>query len=74
VNRPPFEVADIIRQHENSFIEKNRSWLTWHHLRVLHAIEHCRTSHWAAISIAVPDAVIAPSPTTLAVIGIARSA
>jgi len=44
VNRPPFEVADIIRQHENSFIEKNRSWLTWHHLRVLHAIEHCRTS------------------------------
>jgi hypothetical protein len=37
-------VADVIRQHENSFIEKNRSWLTWHHLRVLHAIEHCRTS------------------------------
>jgi hypothetical protein len=34
----------FIRQHENSFIEKNRSWLTWHHLRVLHAIEHCRTS------------------------------
>ena len=44
MNRPPFEVADIIRQHENSFIEKNRSWLTWHHLRVLHAVEHCRTS------------------------------
>ena len=43
MNRPPFEVADVIRQHENSFIEKNRSWLTWHHLRVLHAIEHCRT-------------------------------
>jgi hypothetical protein len=44
VRRPPFEVADIIRQHGNSFIEKNRSWLTWHHRRVLHAIEHCRTS------------------------------
>jgi len=44
VNRPPFEVADIIRQHASSFIEKNRSWLTWHHRRVLHAIEHCRTS------------------------------
>jgi hypothetical protein len=44
VKRPPFEVADIIRQHGNSFIEKNRSWLTWHHRRVLHAIEHCRTS------------------------------
>jgi Putative transposase/Transposase zinc-binding domain len=44
VNRPPFEVADILRQHGNSFIEKNRSWLTCHHRRVLHAIEHCRTS------------------------------
>ena len=44
MNRPPFEVAEVIRQHGNSFIEKNRSWLTWHHRRVLHAIEHCRTS------------------------------
>ena len=44
MNRPPFEVAEIIRKHGNSFIEKNRSWLTWHHRRVLHAIEHCRTS------------------------------
>ncbi len=44
MNRPPFEVADIIRAHGNSFIEKNRSWLTWLHLRVLFAIEHCRTA------------------------------
>jgi hypothetical protein len=44
MNRPPFEVADIIRAHGNSFIEKNRSWLTWFHLRVLFAIEHCRTA------------------------------
>jgi hypothetical protein len=44
MNRPPFEVADIIRQHGNSFIEKARSRLTWQHLRVLHAIEHCRTA------------------------------
>ena len=41
---PPFEVADIIRAHGKSFIEKNRSWLTWLHLRVLFAIEHCRTA------------------------------
>jgi hypothetical protein len=41
---PPFEVADIIRAHGKSFIEKNRSWLTWLHLRVLIAIEHCRTA------------------------------
>ena len=44
MNRPPFEVADIIRQYGNSFIAKNRSWLTWLHLHVLYAIECCRTA------------------------------
>jgi predicted Zn-ribbon and HTH transcriptional regulator len=44
MKRPPFEVADIIRAHGNSFVEKSRSWLTWLHLRVLFAIEHCRTA------------------------------
>jgi putative transposase/transposase-like zinc-binding protein len=44
VTRPPFEVADIIRQFEQSFVEQNRTWLTWQHLRVLHAIERCRTA------------------------------
>jgi len=44
MNRPPFEVADIIRQYGNRFIAKNRSWLTWLHLRVLYAIEFCRTA------------------------------
>ena len=29
MSRPPFEVADIIRTHGKSFIEHNRSWLTW---------------------------------------------
>jgi hypothetical protein len=44
MNTPPFEVADIIRLHGNSFIERNRSWLTWPHVRVLLAIERCRTA------------------------------
>jgi predicted Zn-ribbon and HTH transcriptional regulator len=44
MTKPPFEVADIIRAHGNSFVERNRSWLTWLHLRVLFAIEHCRTA------------------------------
>jgi len=44
MTRPLFEVADIIRAHGNSFIAKNRSWLTWLQLRVLIAIEHCRTA------------------------------
>lgn len=44
MSQPPFEVADIIRQYGGSFIQKNRSWLTWLHLRVLIAIECCRTA------------------------------
>ena len=44
MSRPPFEVADIIRQYGDRFVAKNRSWLTWLHLRVLYAIEFCRTA------------------------------
>jgi hypothetical protein len=44
MNRPPFEVADIIRAAGKSFIEKHRSWLTRQHLKVLSAIERCRTA------------------------------
>jgi len=44
VNRPPLEVADIIRAVGRSFIEKNRSWLTGLHRKVLSAIERCRTA------------------------------
>jgi hypothetical protein len=42
--RPPFEVADIIRAAGKDFIEKHRSWLTNLHLKVLSAIERCRTA------------------------------
>jgi len=44
VKRPPIEVADIFRAVGRDFIEKNRRWLTWQHLKVLRAIEHCRTA------------------------------
>jgi hypothetical protein len=44
MNAPPFEVADIVRAAGKSFIEKNRSRLTWQHVRVLRAIERCRTA------------------------------
>ena len=44
MNQPLFEVADIVRQYGNIFVAKNRSWLTWFHLRVLYAIEFCRTA------------------------------
>ena len=41
---PPLEVADIIRAAGRRFIEKHRSWLTGLHLKVLSAIERCRTA------------------------------
>jgi putative transposase/transposase-like zinc-binding protein len=44
VTRPPFEVADIVRAAGKSFIDRNRSRLTGRHLKVLAAIERCRTA------------------------------
>jgi hypothetical protein len=44
MNRPPLEVADIIRAAGKDFVEKQRSWLTGLHLKVLSAIERCRTA------------------------------
>ena len=42
--RPSLEVADLIRAAGNTFIERSRRWLTWQHLKVLLAIERCRTA------------------------------
>ena len=44
MSRPTLEVADIIRAHGTRFIDRNRSWLRWPHLKVLRAIERCRTA------------------------------
>jgi hypothetical protein len=44
MNRPTIEVADIIRAAGNSFIERNRNYLAWPHLKVLRAIRDCRTA------------------------------
>jgi predicted RNA-binding Zn-ribbon protein involved in translation (DUF1610 family) len=44
MSRPPFEVADIIRAIGKRFIDRNRCWLTGLHLKVLTAIERCRTA------------------------------
>jgi hypothetical protein len=37
-------MAGIIRTAGHSFIEKSRRWLNWQHLKVLQAIERCRTA------------------------------
>jgi hypothetical protein len=44
MNRPTLEVADIIRQHGKDFIARNRHRLSWQQLKVLRAIERCRTA------------------------------
>jgi Putative transposase/Transposase zinc-binding domain len=44
MSRPPFEVADLIRNAGAAFIERNRHWLSWKHVKVLRAIARCRTA------------------------------
>jgi hypothetical protein len=42
--RPPLEVADLVRAAGEAFIERNRHWLRWKHVKVLLAIRRCRTA------------------------------
>jgi len=44
MNRPSLEMADVIRNAGQRFIEKSRHWLTGQHLKVLRAIQCCRTA------------------------------
>ena len=44
MSRPPLEVADLIRTAGTAFIERNRHWLSWKHVKVLLAIARCRTA------------------------------
>ena len=44
MTRPPLEVADLVRSAGTAFIERNRHWLRWTHLKVLLAIARCHTA------------------------------
>jgi len=44
MNRPPLEVADLVRAAGDAFIERSRQWITWKHVKVLLAIARCRTA------------------------------
>ena len=44
MQRPLLEVADLVRAAGERFVEKSRGWLSGQHLKVLSAIEHCRTA------------------------------
>lgn len=37
-------MADVIRTAGQPFIERSHSWITWRHLKVLQAIQRCRTA------------------------------
>ena len=44
MSRPLLEVADLIRSAGTAFIERNRKWIRWTHIKVLLAISRCRTA------------------------------
>ena len=44
MSRPALEVADLIRTAGTAFIERNRQWIRWTHIKVLLAIARCRTA------------------------------
>jgi hypothetical protein len=44
MSRPLLEVADLIRSAGTAFIERNRTWIRWTHIKVLLAIARCRTA------------------------------
>src|SRR3984893_899879 len=44
MGRLPLEVADLIRTAGSAFIERNRNWISWTHIKVLLAIARCRTA------------------------------
>jgi hypothetical protein len=44
MNRPPLEVADIVRAAGQAFIERSARWLTGRQRKVLRHVESCRTA------------------------------
>jgi len=44
MSRPLLEVADLVRSAGTAFLERNRRWIRWTHIKVLLAIARCRTA------------------------------
>jgi hypothetical protein len=44
MNRPPLEMADIVRSAGQSFLQRSQRWISWQHQKVLLAITRCRTA------------------------------
>jgi len=74
MSRPPLEVADLIRSTGAAFIERNRQWIRWKHVKVLLAIAGVVPRHSAVMSINALAAGSVPLfRTTAAAIAIAPS-
>jgi len=75
VTPPALEIADLIRTAGPAFVERNRQWIRWKHVKVLLAVARCRVRpHSAGISMNAPAAHIAlPSRITAAVTATAPS-
>ena len=41
---PALEIANLIRTAGAAFVERNRQWIRWRHVKVLLAIARCRTA------------------------------
>ena len=44
MTRQLLEIADLVRNAGAAFIERNRQWIRWRHVKVLLAIARCRTA------------------------------
>jgi hypothetical protein len=44
VTPPPLEISDLIRSAGAAFVERDRQWIGWKHVKVLLAIVRCRTA------------------------------
>ncbi len=66
MNGPSLKMADIVRSAGRNFIERNRSWLNRLHLKVLTAIERCRTAALGGHLDECRAVDIVPSPSTRA--------
>lgn len=44
MTRPPWEVADVIRRGGSRFLDRYQKTITWPQVKVLNAIERCRTA------------------------------
>src|ERR1700756_1928718 len=44
MDRPPLQVADLVRAAGDAFIERSCKWIRWKHVKVLQAIARCRTA------------------------------